>query len=239
MKPYRIVLRLAALAALGASAASAAAQGQGYGVGEWNLVSQGGASVCNVVLTNRYIPEQANYRAFVRPGPRCTDWRARSIAMWVVRGNTLKIADGYGREIAGLGEQNPNLYAAGEWQLHRVGTGYVPGPGPGPGYPPPVDRPGQGYGVGEWNFINQANGSVCQVVLTDRLIPAQNNYRAYVRGGPRCFDWIARSVAMWVVRGNTLKLADAGGREIAALNEQGPDTYVGGGLVLQRRRAGY
>jgi hypothetical protein len=111
----------AALTLLGALAGSAAAQGQGYGVGEWDLVSQNGASVCGIVLSNRYIPEQANFRAFVQGGPRCTDWRARNIVMWVVRGNTLKLSDGYGREMAGLGEQNPNLYAAGEWQLHRRG----------------------------------------------------------------------------------------------------------------------
>ena len=93
-----IIRPLAAAAALvGASAGGAAAQGQGYGVGEWNLVTQGGASVCNVVLTNRFIPDQANFRAFVRPDARCSDWRARGVAMWVVRGNELKLSDGAGR----------------------------------------------------------------------------------------------------------------------------------------------
>jgi hypothetical protein len=204
-------LALAAMAtALAAWAAPAAAQGQGYGVGEWNLVSQGGASVCHVVLSNRFIPEQANFRAFVRGGARCTDWRARNLQMWVVRGNTLKLSDGSGREIAGLNEQNPNLYAAGEWALQRVGTGYVAPPGPG--YPPSGDRPGQGYGRGEWNLIHQASGSVCLVSLTGRLIPEQNNYRAIARGGARCSDWVGQSVFMWVVRGNTLKFADASGR---------------------------
>lgn len=233
-----ILPRLAAAAALlGLSAGSAAAQGQGYGVGEWNLVTQGGASVCHVVLTNRYIPAQANFRAFVQGGPRCTDWRIRNLAMWVVRGNTLKLSDGYGREIAGLGEQNPDLYAAGEWTLQRRGTGYYPGPGPG--HSPPGDRPGQGFGRGEWSLIHQASGSICHVTLTGRLIPEQSNYRAIARGGPRCFDWVGRSVFMWVVRGNTLKLADANGREIAALDEQNPNLYAGGGMVLQRRSPGY
>lgn len=236
------IRRLAAAAALvGVSAGTAAAQGQGYGVGEWNLVTQGGASVCNVVLTNRYIPDQANFRAFVRPGGRCTDWRARSVAMWVVRGNELKLSDGAGREVASLSEQSPNLYAAGDLALHRAGSGYQPGPGPGPGpgYRPPIDRPGQGYGVGDWNFVNQANGSVCHVTLSNRLAPEQSAYRAFARGGPRCHDWMGQAVVFWVVRGNSLHLSDGNGRELAKLEQNGPNQYAAGGFILQRRGPAY
>ena len=231
LKP--IVPRLAiGLAALGFSAATAAAEGQGYGVGQWNLVTGGGASICTVVLTDRFIPEQSSFRAFVRGGARCTDPRARNVAMWAVRGNTLKLVDGFGREIAGLDEQNPNLYASGDWQLQRVGTGFAPPP---PGYPPPGERPGQGYGLGEWSLIHEGSGSVCHLTLTNRLIPQQNAYRAIARGGPRCTDWVGQSVYMWVVRGNTLKLVDGTGRELGSLDEQSRNVYAGGGLVLQRR----
>ena len=219
-------------AGLFAACTSAAfAQGKGYGVGEWNLVS--GGSVCRLVLTERFIPQQNNYRALVRADGRCTDWRVRNLAMWVVRGNDLKLADNQGREIASLAEQGPNLYASGGWELRRAGYGY--NPGPGPGYPSPGDRPGQGYGLGEWNFINQSNRSVCHLALTNQLIREQSAYRAYVRGGPQCHDWMGRTVAMWVVRGNSLHLVDGNGREIAKLEQNGPNQYAAGGLILQRR----
>lgn len=115
-------MAVAAAVAAVLAAGPASAQGTGYGVGEWDLVTQGGASVCRLVLSTRYIPQQANYRVFHRGGQRCTDWRVRNIVMWVVRGNTLKLSDGYGTEIAGLNEQNPDLYAAGEFALYRVGS---------------------------------------------------------------------------------------------------------------------
>lgn len=226
-----------AVVSFGASAVPAAAQGQGYGVGEWNLVTYGGGSVCYVVLSNRFIPQQSAFRAFVRGGARCRDPRAQAVAMWVVRGNSLKLADGEGREIAALDQQSPDQYAAGDWALHRAGTGYAPQPGPG--YTPPGDRPGQGYARGEWRLINESNGSVCRLTLSNRLVPQYNAYRAYVQGGSRCHDWIGQSVAIWVVRGNTLHLATADGRELAKLEQNGPNQYVGGGLVLERRGAGY
>lgn len=229
MVSVRTARVLTVLGIFGIGAAPALAQGKGYGVGEWNLYT--GGSVCRVVLTERFIPSQNNYRAFVRPDGRCTDWRVRNLAMWVVRGNDLKLGDNRGSEMAALAQQGPNLYASGEWQLRRVGTGPGPGPGPGPG----GDRPGQGYGLGEWNFINQSNGSVCRIVLTNQLIRHQNAYRAYAQGGRRCHDWMGQSVAMWVVRGNSLHLSDGNGREVAKLEQNGPNQYAAGGLILQRR----
>lgn len=229
----RMMPRLTIVASLlVASAAPAAAQGQGYGLGEWNLVTQGGASVCHVSLTNQPLAQMSAWRAFVRGGQRCTDWRVRNLFLWSVRGNRMGLGDRNGRAIADLNEQNSNLYAAGEWTLQRRG-GYVP---PGPGYPPPSgNRPGQGYGLGEWNLINQASGSVCHVSLTNQLLP-QGLYRAFSRGGQRCFDQSARYVALWVVSGNTLVLNDRNNREIAKMGEQGPNEYAGGTYVLRRRR---
>ena len=236
MRARRWLTRFGAICALAsAPALPAFAQGKGYGVGEWNLYT--GGSVCRVVLTERFIPSQSNYRAYVQPDGRCTDWRVRNLAMWVVRGNDLKLGDNRGSEIAALAQQGPNLYASGEWQLRRVGTG--PGPGPGPGYVPPGDRPGQGIGPGDWSFVNQSNGSVCQISLTNRLVPEQSAYRAFPRGGPRCNDWMAQSVAFWVVKGNSLHLSDGSGREIAKLEQNGPNQYAAGCLILQRRRGGY
>ena len=212
---------------LGVISPPAFAQGFGYGLGEWDLITQGGASVCHVVLTNRPIPEQASWRAFVRGGPRCTDWRARSLVMWSVRGNRMGLADGTGRAIADIDEQNPNLYAAGEWQLVRRGTGAYQQP-PAPGLAP-------GQLVGEWDFIAQDTGSVCWVTLTNRIARGIGAYRAITRGGPRCVDARGQNVAYWSLQGGTVYLTDAGGKELGKMDVQGPHDFAGGGQALHRR----
>lgn len=241
-----------AAALLSGFADSASAQGQGYGVGEWNLITQGGASVCHVVLTSRLVPQQNAFQAFSRGGARCIDWRVRNLGLWVVRGNDLSLVDTRGAEIAKLAEQGPNQYAQGEWTLQRIGTGYAPPrpgyPSPGypasPGYPPnqgyPPPTHGQGpdyeHGVGEWRLINRATRSVCHLSLTRRPLPQYNAYRAVAQGGERCTDWVGQQAAVWVVRGNTLSLADRNGRELAKLGQQSTDEYAGGEWVLRRAR---
>lgn len=221
-----ILPRLAmGLAALGASAGAAAAQGFGYGLGEWNLVTQGGASICHVVLTNRPIPAQASWRAFVRGGPRCTDWRARNLVMWSVRGNRMGLADANGRAIAEIDEQNPNLYAAGEWELVRRGAGPAPA---GPSLAP-------GRLVGDWVFVTQDSGSLCRLTLTNRFDGRFGAFRVIAYGGGRCTDDRGQRAAYWRMERNTIYLTDQAGQETGKLDEQGPNLFVGGGHMLRRR----
>lgn len=225
MSKKTLLPRLAlGLAVLGASAAAAAAQGFGYGLGEWNLVTQGGASVCHVVLTNRPIPSQASWRAFVRGGPRCSDWRARNLVMWSVRGNRMSLGDGNGRAIADLDEQNPNLYAAGEWQLARRGMGAAPGPA----------VPAPGRVVGDWAFITQDSGSICRLTLTNRFDGRVGAFRVIAHGGGRCTDDKGQRAAFWRMERNTLYLTDLGGQEVGKFDAQSPNLFVGGGHMLRR-----
>jgi hypothetical protein len=108
----------------GCGIALAASAFSGIGVaqdrlGPWTLATRGGASVCRIVLTGRPIPGLGTYEAFVRGGPQCTDWRVRTVRMWIVRGNLMHFNDHEGREIVKLGEQGPDQYAGADWVLHR------------------------------------------------------------------------------------------------------------------------
>ena len=222
-----VLPRLAiALAAFGFSAATAAAQGQGYGLGEWNLVTQGGASICHVVLTNRPIPAQGAWRAFVRGGPRCIDGRVRALAMWSVRGNRMGLADGQGAAIADLDEQNQDLYARGEWQLMRRGAAAAP---------QPPAAPNAGQFVGEWSLVSEDVGSVCRLTLTNRFSQSTGAFRAISQGGGRCSDPRGQRVAYWRLQGNTIYLTDINLQEMAKLDLQAPNLFAGGGHVLRRR----
>ena len=72
---------------------------------------------------------------------------------------TLRITPEILSLIAEIDEQNPNLYAAGEWELVRRGAGPAPA---GPTLAP-------GRLVGDWVFVTQDSGSLCRLTLTNRF----------------------------------------------------------------------